>query len=197
MTVSAASVTEYGGFELALGSVFAVRWFRPDQYGRLHAVNHKFVWKPGENVARCQREEGGWFTTGLSFNILGYSSSTNVIVAEEEVAKDNCSCGFYAFAEGCDDGGYFTEGGVRGVIECYGRTILGTRGLRCEKARVVAVTTDRQDIRRNYPDVQFFSPPVKRRFRRQQPTHARMLAAFDLVQPYTPTPDDPDFWERP
>src|ERR1044072_2550051 len=152
-----APVTEYGGFELALGSVFAVRWFKPDRYGRLHAINHNFIWKPGENVAKCQRDEDGWarlnytmvksFSAALNTHILGgttaaaepekRSLSEEATEARVEVKHivpmDSCGCGFYAFAEGCDDGGYVTESAVRGVIECYGRTILGTRGLRCEK----------------------------------------------------------------
>ena len=222
-----AAITEYGGFELAIGSVFAVRWFRPDRYGRLHAVNHSFIWKPGENVAKCQKDDGTWLSFGnvsRSSLMRAYSVQmspsygwTSLTVREDDddaeseksladeaveakiqiehvVPHDSCGCGVYAFAEGCDDNQYRTEYGVHGVIECYGRTILGTRGLRCEKARVVGLVTEREDIKRNYPDVQFFTPTANR-FRKKG--IARAVETFDIVQPYTPTPDDPDFWERP
>lgn len=220
LNLPAAPVTEYGGFDLAIGSVFAVRWFKPDHYGRLHAINHRHVWKPGENVAECHKDEGIFFGVPSSFytstRVMLSGSFTFGGDADEEpveskplseqavearvkvehlVPMPDCGCGFYAFAESCDDGGY-SSGALMGVVECYGRTILGTRGLRCEKARIVAMLTDNEKVRRCYPDVQFFTKK-KRRFQRSEPA-AQMLAAFDIVQPFMPDPTaDPDFWERP
>lgn len=102
---------------------------------------------------------------------------------------ENCSCGFYAYYDGSDD--YYKDGFVSGVVEGHGETLIGTRGFRCMKARIVALmipaAQDRfaNRIRRNYPDIPMFD-----RF-------ADMVAAFPPDGgELGVTPDADDFWTR-
>lgn len=48
----------------------------------------------------------------------------------------SCGCGFWAY----DEAGFVPQGKVIGVIEGYGKTTIGTKGFRCEKARIVALS---------------------------------------------------------
>jgi len=102
-----------------------------------------------------------------------------------------CGHGFYGYYDGSND--YYQRGHVMGVIEGYGETIIGTRGFRCMKARIVALRIPkhveprlRALITRNYADIPFFD-----KFK-------DMVAAFppdDAGAGYGP--DHPDFWTQP
>lgn len=112
----------------------------------------------------------------------------------EKKARDtlaDCSHGFYGYYDGSND--YYKQGYVMGVVEGYGETVIGTRGFRCMKARIVAIRIPkhvpdrlRAMILRNYPDVPVFD------------TFKAMVAEFPAddagagVSPET----DPDFWTR-
>jgi hypothetical protein len=112
----------------------------------------------------------------------------------ERKARDtlaDCSHGFYGYYDGSND--YYKQGYVMGVVEGYGETVIGTRGFRCMKARIVAIRIPkhvpdrlRAMILRNYPDVPVFD------------TFKAMVAEFPAddagvgVSPET----DPDFWTR-
>lgn len=73
-----------------------------------------------------------------------------------------CQCGFWAY----DEGGFKAHGSVVGVIEGYGKTTVGTKGFRSEKARIVALSCEDSAGKRHsrstlarlaalYPDVAF------------------------------------------
>lgn len=47
----------------------------------------------------------------------------------------NCECGFWAY----DEHTFTAHGDITGIIEGYGKTTIGTRGFRCEKARIAAL----------------------------------------------------------
>lgn len=113
--------------------------------------------------------------------------------AEERAARDtleNCRHGFYGYYDGSND--YYREGYVAGVIEGYGEAIIGTRGFRCMKARIVAlcipagVEIERHHlVMRNYDGIPFFD------------------SFKDMVTQFPPddagsgfTPDHPDFWTK-
>jgi hypothetical protein len=53
-------------------------------------------------------------------------------------------CGFYAFYDGSQDyyGIGVGKGTVMGVVEGFGETLIGSRGFRVSKARVVALVVD-------------------------------------------------------
>jgi hypothetical protein len=74
----------------------------------------------------------------------------------------NCDCGFWAY----DEAGFASHGSVVGVIEGYGKTTVGTKGFRSEKARIVALSCENGEGKRHsrsvlarlaalYPDVTF------------------------------------------
>lgn len=192
---------DFTGYEFALGSVFGVRRFRVDRLGRLTGVHVRDVWTPGENVATCRT---------YTFRFAGVDEVVKAPADKPHGATpaDTCPCGFYAFTTLTDtrwtpdDGPY-----VEGVIEGYGRTVIGTKGFRCEKARIVAViippapktvswlftarwlSSRRRKLAREihdlYPDVYVT-------------THRRRaLNRFPIHEGTRPSPDtDPDFWSR-
>lgn len=146
------SQEDFSAFELAVGTTKGLRAFDVDSLGRLTGVTHKAVWRPGENVAECRRSRrtpqcakahddmismfayhgakprmpAGWPHTPQCFD------STPCLGLEP-----NCECGFYAFYNGAND--YRQSSRVSAVIEGYGRTVVGTRGFRAEKAKIVAL----------------------------------------------------------
>lgn len=137
------------GIALAVGSVRGIRTFDVDALGRLTAVTRKSVWRPGENTATCplltqeqyeerhveeDEQETGYEVT---YHLSGFSSGWLTAGPRycRGIAHPMCSCGFYAY----HDGSVYPTGQVTGVIEGYGKTTVGTKGFRCEKARIVAL----------------------------------------------------------
>src|SRR5690606_24753546 len=84
------------------------------------------VWHPGLNFASCRRN---------AFNPRVCNG-----------VEPGCECGFYAYWT--LDGGTLEwsprEHYIVGVIKGYGRTTIGERGFRCEKARIVALALRRR-----------------------------------------------------
>lgn len=117
------------------------------------------------------------------------------LAAEEERRKRDsladCTHGFYGYYDGSND--YYKAGYVMGVVEGYGETVIGTRGFRCMKARILAIRIPkhvpdrlRAMILRNYPDIPVFD------------TFKQMVAEFppdDAGVGITPD-SDPEFWTR-
>lgn len=99
-------------FELSLGSIVGVRAFKLDYLGRLTGIVRDSVFKPGINVAQCDYCSTKKFAT--------------------------CDCGFYAYFSGQDNSQMEGEP-VGAVIEGTGRTIIGTKGFRTEKAELKAL----------------------------------------------------------
>lgn len=116
----------------AFGTVLGFRQFRLSPLGRLLPIsNTGFVWKPGENIARC--------------DIRGHTP-----------AQRWCMCGFYAY----HDPKYvlYTAGSakVSAIVEAYGRVTIGAQGFRAEKARIKMLCTDHPLWRyRGIPRVEF------------------------------------------
>jgi hypothetical protein len=175
-------------FDFAAGSVFGLRGWNMDKYGRLHGVTHEEVWRPGENVAVCKQEkhipcpavnrreearkasEAGraqveskkskkkrnrndilseWYvglhTSEPSRYYPRVACGDPTCVRGEYHVVDSghrfdpsCECGFWAY----DEAGFKAHGRVVGVIEGYGKTTVGTKGFRCEKARIVALSCE-------------------------------------------------------
>jgi len=87
-------MSQFDGIDLAVGVVTGARSFEVDQLGRLTGVNYKQVWRPGENVAECRKQEkddywGGLFTTTF-YRALSVTNPT----------PETCACGFYAYYDG-------------------------------------------------------------------------------------------------
>jgi hypothetical protein len=171
---------------LAAGSVAAVRLWHVDMTSAEALVNGTAVavpglltgvfggvWQPGENVAACG---GGQGTPPCGSDL---------------VPGPGCGCGFWAYwalryAWRCD---YYWRGEVIGVIQGYGRTMIGTRGCRCGKARILGLHVrparpDRQPQGLRPQEVaellgSYYGVPCYRSL-------AEMLAAHPLTADYLP-----------
>jgi hypothetical protein len=171
---------EFSGTEFAAGVVTGARSFKIDRLGRLLGINYETVWTPTEMHARCLTDDGD--IRDAAAGALGEKSDHNLT---------SCPHGFYAYYDGSND--YYKPGYVAGVIEGYGEAVIGTRGFRCMKARIVAlhIPADvnpalRRLVARNYADTPQFD-------------------SFDAMVTAYPTDDggkgispdtDPDFWTR-
>lgn len=142
------------------GAARGGRAFFLGQDGWLRGITYRQVWLPGENEAVCmvtKQPPAGrrvhWddlpFKTGGVWFPYGREGATPNLLPEHEwascegLAKD-CACGFYAYHA---QQGYGYAAGpaggwgqrVEGIVEAYGKIILGSQGYRAQKARVVAV----------------------------------------------------------
>jgi hypothetical protein len=197
-------MSDFSDRPFVAGSLTGLRTFRIDKYGRLMASQIESVWTPGENVGRCFRNLLTPQPGSMSFVLQGMAASglfaTTAVKKKEEpvppagehrAGLQHCSCGFYAYF---DNGynGYHQRGMIKGLIEGYGITTVGTRGFRSEKAQIKALiippkrasfTTDL--VRTNYPDVPIYE------------SRGKAFADHPLTPPLTPdATSDPEFWTR-
>jgi hypothetical protein len=143
-------MSDYDGVSFQITPVRGVRAFDVDSLGRLRGVVHHHIWRPGENVAKCQVDP---MTRALTKRLYGglihglYAGTYTAVEVPAEKPEPpaeppkhdmaKCACGFYGFLDGSAD--YHNPGRVEGVIEAYGDVHLGTRGFRATKARIIAL----------------------------------------------------------
>lgn len=199
-------------FDYAPGSIHGLRSWRMDAFGRLTGVTHKRIWTPGENTATCEApprrelcpkaslgevqmwEENKyalmWRTTPPRPKPCGKDLSCKDGYHTSVPSHDfdpGCSCGFWAYFED----GFAEHGEVVGVIEGYGRTTIGTRGFRAEKARIVAFSTKGLTLTKTarlaalYPDAAHYA------------NKAALVAAFPSLVAREWEPVGADFWTKP
>lgn len=174
---------QFASLGFAVGLVRGVRSFGVDELGRLTGIHYRQVWVPGENQAQCRTEPE------LTYSTWERQSRPRPV---EDFAKHlpDCVCGFYGYYDGSND--YHSDGRtITGVVEGYGSTVIGTRGFRCEKARIVALHIPDAVKRggvvvRNYAEVPQFD------------SFLAMVREFPPVgDEKAPTPDSgPNFWTR-
>lgn len=123
-------------------------------------MTYRWPWRDGENVAECLVTEpkavGVKGTRGVWPAISAPYVMGGVIFTDdpdhEPVPAENmrwarcngleatCGCGFYAYH---DNASMYASPGpgcrVQGIVEAYGRVVLGTQGYRAEKARILAI----------------------------------------------------------
>jgi hypothetical protein len=103
--------------ELTTQPVTGLRAFTVDAAGRLTGLHYSTVFKPGLNTAYCR------------------------LCGTKEMR--DCSCGFYAYFDGEDDGANYLrrdhQVGVGAVIRAQGRIVVGTKGFRAEKAELLGL----------------------------------------------------------
>lgn len=108
--------------ELALGSVFAWRRYRFDPYLRCLTGARRQPWAEGRMRAFCL--EG----------------------CLQAVPNLNCTCGIYAFnAPNIVGSSIMYDGSgpcVDTVVECWGTTLIGDKGIRTANARIIAGAVD-------------------------------------------------------
>lgn len=151
-----------GSTPLVLGAARGHRSFYLDEGGWLRGVTYRWPWRDGENVAQC-------FVTvqtnplkpvpGRYYNLYGatppYYAGGVVFQADPDVPvaaleghqlagcdgiDADCGCGFYAYHDA--DMKYALSGPgcrVTGVVEAYGRLVLGPQGYRAQKARILGI----------------------------------------------------------
>jgi hypothetical protein len=117
-----------------------------------------------------------------------------------EVPDENCTCGFYAYSSRENDGHTGAQN-VGGIIKGYGRTLIGPKGFRCEKAEIVALIDPTRGGERNsaerrnrlkllqhvYPDVTIL------------PSWQAALAAYPVEESTAdvlPDTSAEDFWKH-
>ena len=136
---------DYSGHEVPLvpGTLRGYRSWITDMEGVLYPINAwpNSAWTAGINESVCHGNCG--------IPARGHCGSS---------PGTTCTCGFYAThipLPRC--------GSVVGVIEASGRVIIGTKGFRAQKARIVAAYTVKLDSRMldNYRDVQWFQDPER------------------------------------
>lgn len=111
----------FTGFEPRVGEVCGVRTFRIGEGGVLLPLFSDVPWHSGTNIAACQ------------------VARPPEAEAAHTSPDPECSCGFYVYAtaDAADD--YPHAQHVLAVVACWGHVVAGTRGLRCERARVDAI----------------------------------------------------------
>jgi hypothetical protein len=191
--IEPAAMEEVG---FAVGVVRGVRAFNVDKMGRLRGITYNQIWVPGENRAGCRQDADLMWALSyqISRTIGGRSTATAPTPAFREVAHAmrDCKHGFYAYYDGSND--YRDEERINAVIEGYGETVIGSRGFRCMKARIVALHIPKtvkphlaQMVARNYPEI-----PIMDSF-------DRMVSEFppDAAGNEITPENDPEFWTRP
>jgi len=121
------SYLNYPGFagkkdvELVVGSVFGVRGWDRDKYGRLVPVSvDAGPFKPGVNTGTC-----------FGARIRDHNMF-------------DCACGYYAYFS--DNTAAAVHGEIGGIIEGTGITVVGSEGFRAEKAELKALVVRPHDI---------------------------------------------------
>lgn len=127
--------------EFAAGTVRGIRrWTLNDD--RELVGNAAGVWAGGENVARCNTH-ADHDPPVLDYEIPRSARGTAWAAGQMSVdtGRGMCGCGFWAYWAADDAARHGGAGGkpVVGVIEGYGRVLIGDRGFRCAKARIVGL----------------------------------------------------------
>lgn len=118
-----------------IGAVYGYRRFKVDNYSRIRPwAPIDYIWTPGENVARCQAPR---YDLSLRLMSSTYRLGSETNENRHRAPAPGCNCGFYArsvFDQAVIDDVWDEPNAVLGVIEGYGRTEIGTKGFRSEKA---------------------------------------------------------------
>lgn len=209
------TMTEFAGttaFDLAIGEVFGIRAWKIDKHGRLRAlhVNGANAWRPGVNVAECRRSDDPFGAIYASIQYHSISLTTGSVKPEKpkepekpqphDIPVEGCRCGFYAYTDVKHEENKADAENryILGVIKGTGRTLIGSRGFRCEKAEIVALLDptrggwllhdwrrkQRNALRRVYPDVPLMAS-------------RRALLAVAPVESTIPDPTMDEFWSMP
>jgi hypothetical protein len=136
------------GRQLVAGSLVGLRSWRLDHNGQLRGITFPAGWKAGENEARCFAAIAPPGSYGFGSSWLFAGDEVTIAPGWQaepcSLVERDCACGFYAYHDNLvvAYGGVTISGGPRvtGVIEGYGRVIVGPSGFRASKARIVALT---------------------------------------------------------
>lgn len=177
------SVPEGFKGQLVLGSIRGIRKFRLTPDNHLTGLFYRQAWLPGENIAYHHKVEtnfvypyhgmGAFITHSPASIVIEPTPENPTIHRGAEFAP--CKCGFYAFYSEVTSKGVSYLAEVPAVIEGYGEVVIGSKGFRALKAKIVAVTLkpdlppDRlESFAERYPGVPMFND--KDRMKAEYPT---------------------------
>jgi hypothetical protein len=148
---------DFAALDTFSGVVRGARSFRLNADGMLTGIVYRQVWTTGENFAICRK-----FDTFLSKSQLQFEQhspeDTRYRVAPTDTMME-CRHGFYAYCDGNSD--FPTTNAIRAMIEGYGEVVIGSRGFRAMKAKIVALQTIDKDsltaVCQNYPNIPLFN----------------------------------------
>jgi hypothetical protein len=174
--------------------------------GRLTG-QYDYAWTGGENVARCEKgASGGVYVIrtmlgGRPFEIgrLPDSFGPPVVLSgytidheqgePHDIAAPHCTCGFYAYWT-ADAATIGDSCNVIGAVEGYGKTVMGTKGFRCEKAKILALAP----IVNRLGDVDDALKEAMRKVAEQYPEAAIFGSAREMLAEFPPS-DAPEIEE--
>jgi len=169
-------MSDYDGIDFAIGSVRGFRRWKVEADGILKPVSHySGGWMPGDNHAECSCHPKAEQVPKIDDE--PYSERNKRIEEWRKTATfEDMACGFYAYFDGRDANGYGSDGlVVSGVIEGFGEVLIGTKGFRAKKARILALSVAPlggiwkldefvvNKIRANYPGVPVFESELAMR----------------------------------
>lgn len=199
-------------FDLAIGEVYGLRVWRMDDYGRLRPLHIDVAgpWRPGVNTATCHAASyrlvpGGMLTFAQAMlrggGVITFPGAAAEPEPEEpephDAPHEQCKCGFYGFTHPTPETYMGGNGNVLGLLRGTGRTLIGAKGFRCEKAEIVALLDptgaldpsawavwQRDRLRVVYPEVPLL------------PSRADLLA-FAPIEETAPAVTTDEFWSLP
>lgn len=166
---------DFGGIDFALGSVHGWRDWKITPEGVLEPISFssQHQWAPGDNIAHCHK----WVTkaeVGEQGELSDGAYRELKEAWKRDHSMDGCEHGFYAYFDG-ESQSYSSGPRVRGVIEGFGEVLIGTRGFRAAKARILALSVAPHEgmwkldqffidrLRANYPNVPVFESELAMR----------------------------------
>lgn len=129
----------------AVGEVYAVRSFSVEPTGHLTGVTYRQRWSRADNTAEChladdRSERPEWAPAWSMWST--HQPERYSAKAGHAPGSDGCTCGFYAYWTGEDCWGMPQR--VTGVIAAWGVVTAGTKGIRAQHARIVALVKPRE-----------------------------------------------------
>lgn len=179
--------------ELVPGALRVYREWEVTRHGELKPIAHSgYTWGEGWNRAHCAIR--GPLTFDSYDEIQEYIDRlareglrSSALIAEAELMKAflehvpdaECSCGFYAYYHPRLIHGqrHPSSDKVFGVAEVAGRVLMGTKGVRAERARVIAVvgpTGRRAELIKKRYGIEVF-PTRKELLKKYPPTSVKEL----------------------
>lgn len=181
------SDSDFSGMDFGIGSVVGFRRWKVDVSGVLTALHRTGTWLPGMNDAECQGHPKPDQVEKKREDEDYKSYNERVKAWKSNHDMNACEHGFYAYFDGSEDS-YGIGPTVAGVIEGSGEVLIGTKGFRAMKARIIALSlaphegiwkleqfvTDR--IRENYPGVPIFGSELAMRAEYPTSRHSEFAA---------------------
>lgn len=161
-------VEQFGQRPFVAGTLTGLRAFLVTPSGGLTGVMHRDLWTPAVNIAQCHAPRM-MFPPQLIAAVSKSQKAPEPYV-HTYVGLD-CTCGFYAYFDGSNDylhqRAWHLGAHVAGIVEGWGKCVVGTRGFRCEKVRLRALilpaghgepdlATLLERVRDSYPSVPWF-----------------------------------------